>query len=445
MNLAHIGLHEPWAILPEYAQSYYPGLIALHKGEKFMDADYSALRQLNKSYFISEEDIDDEEFDLETNQDLSEAPEGSVAVVRLNGPVMKYSQFCGPRGTLDIAAEIKRIDANPNYVGIVFQIESGGGQVYAIKPLTDVLNQAKKPIVVLSGNYLASAAYAIAVHSKEIISDHPKAIIGSIGTMMSFQDVKPYFEGLGVVFHEIYASKSTLKNKKVNDALKGNYKSLIQDMLDPMNEDFIADVKEMRKGKIANNLAIYQGETFFASVSKSLGMIDAIGDMKYAVTRVRELSKSSSQSQTSQTQINTDMKFANLAALAANSAPTADQIDLANADLTTEGITGITLVAESFITDAAAVTVENVRLTAELATANASNETVQAQLSTATASTTTAQARLTELEAQLAGMPGSTHNQEGGSKEDQPPGGETSAEAIMENLPHNKRAAESGF
>jgi len=46
---------------------------------------------------------------------------------------------------------------------------------------------------------------------------------------------------------------------------------------------------------------------------------------------------------------------------------------------------------------------------------------------------------------QLANLPGSTHNNDTGSADDQQPGGDDSAEAIMANLPHNKRAAESGF
>lgn len=447
MNLtlfSQIGLHEPWAILPEYAQSYYPALAALLKGESFKadNEDYSVLRQLNKPYFISEEDLEDEDFDPDNNTDLSQAPEGAVAVVKLNGPVIKYSQFCGPRGTLDIAADLKRVDSNPNFIGSVFQIESGGGQVYAIKPLTDVLRSVKKPVVVLAGNYLASAAYAIAIHSREIIADHPKAIVGSIGTMMSFQDVQPYFESLGVKFHEVYASKSTHKNKRMNDALKGDYKSLISDMLDPMNEDFLNDVKEQRKGKIADNKLIYAGETFFASVSKGLGMIDHLGDMAFAVNRVKQLSAKKPESKTSTQSQSTNMKFENVQALVGVQNPTQEQIDQANGDLTVNGITGATIVAESFITDAAAATSERDTLRTE-------KEGLQSQLTAATSAKTTAEnnlvtanARITELEGKVAAFgknAGAQHSTSTG--EDTPPADqEDDTEAFLDNLPHNKYA-----
>jgi len=459
--LSQIGMHEPWAIHPEYAQTYYPLLAALLRGEnpKQEDTDYSLLRQLNKPfYFSSDEDLDDEEFDPNTNNDLSQAPEGAVAVVRLNGPVIKYSQFCGPRGTVDIAADLKRIESNPNFVGVVFQIESGGGQVYAIKPITDVMDSMKKPIVVLAGNYLASAAYAIGIHGREIVADHPKSIVGSIGTMMSFQDVQPYFESLGVKFHEVYASKSTLKNKRMRDALKGDYKSLISDMLDPINEDFIADVQKQRKG-LSTNKAILAGETFFASVSKELGMIDHLGDMTFAVQRVRELAKAKpskskpDQSTQAQSEILENMTFPNLQALVGVANPTQEQINLAMQDLTNANITGATLVDRSFAATAATNATEVTRLTGELATANQNLTAKTTDLATATtaketaeASLATANTKVTELEAKVEafGKNAGAINQQSTGDDTPPAGQEDDMEAILAAMPHN-RAADNLF
>lgn len=450
MNIAHIGqlgLHEPWAIHREYAQSYYPALAALLRGDsaKIEETDFSALRQLNTPYFLSEGDLDDDDFDPSINNDLSQAPEGAVAVVRLNGPVIKYSQFCGPRGTIDIANDLKRIDSNPNFVGVVFQIESGGGQVYAMKPLTDVLSKMKKPVVILAGNYLASAAYGIAVYGKEIIADHPRSIVGSIGTMLSFQDVQPYFESLGIVFHEMYASASTLKNKRSREALKGNHTPLIKERLDPINDDFIADVKLQRKGKISDNKQIYAGDDFFASVSLPLGMIDHLGDMAFAVQRVRDLAsgKGANTSTSAQSQNQINMKFPNLTALARVAAPSAAQIDLANADLSTEEITGATLVPESFITEAAAVTTERDGLATANATLQSQLDAAIAAKATAEASLVTANTKITDLEAKVEAFgknSGASQKTETGN--DTPPGNveEDDVEAILAAMPHNRAA-----
>lgn len=452
MNLSlfnNIGLHEPWAILPEYAQAYYPAVAALLKGEnaKSADQDFSEARKLNSSYFLSEEDLDDEDFDPDNNNDLSAAPEGSVAVVRLNGPVVKYSQWCGPRGTVDIANDLKRIDSNPNFIGAVFEIESGGGQVYAIKPLTDVLSKMKKPVVCLGGNYVASAAYAIAIHTKEIVVDHPKAIVGSIGTMMSFQDVQPYFESLGVKFHEVYATASTHKNKRTRDALKGDYKSLIKDMLDPINADFLADVKAQRKGKLADNKLILAGETFFASVSKELGMIDHLGDMAFAVNRVRELSKKKSsgadaQNSSTAQSTNPNMNFTNVAALAGVQNATQAQLDQANADLTTAGITGCTIVNESFITEAAVVTTERDTLTASVADLTAQLTAANAAKTEAEANLATANTKITDLEAKVDafGKNAGALQQTAIGADTPPEQSDDDVDSFLNSLPHNRTA-----
>src|SRR3546814_8711083 len=132
--------------------------------------------------------------------------------MRLRGPVMKHSQFCGPRGTVDYARELLSRESDPKVIGSVFYIESGGGQSYAVKPITDVMQRIKKPLVVLGGSVVASAAYYIAAFAREIVVEHPRSVIGSIGTMLAYQDIQPALEKLGVAFHDIYATRSKRKN-----------------------------------------------------------------------------------------------------------------------------------------------------------------------------------------------------------------------------------------
>src|SRR3546814_17883350 len=128
--------------------------------------------------------------------------------MRLRGPVMKHSQFCGPRGTVDYARELLSLESDPNVIGTVFYIESGGGQSYAVKPLTDVMQRIKKPLVVLGGSVVASAAYYIAAFAREIVVEHPRSVIGTIGTMLAYQDIQTALEKLGVAFQDIYATQT---------------------------------------------------------------------------------------------------------------------------------------------------------------------------------------------------------------------------------------------
>lgn len=435
-------LTQPLAVDPSYVHAYWLALQNFIEGKtKIEGTDLSQAREKAQMYTVQSSAI---EMNRWTN--LDEVPSGSVAIISLTGPVVKNSQFCGPRGTVDIANDFMRAKANSNIIGAVFYAETGGGMALAVKPLADAMKSFRedKPLVALTGSVIASAGYYLAVYADEIMSEHPRSIVGSIGAMMAFADIKGVLEKQGVKFHEIYATESTLKNKTYNEALKGNYDPIIKTMLDPINQDFISDVKEQRAGRIASNKDIFAGETYMSSVAKELGMIDSHGNLSDAILRVNELSRKPNL-KFKQSQNNINMKFSNLAALAANSDPTIEQIDLANGDLTNESITSVTLVAESFITEAANATAAVERLSGELATATEAVKSLGSALEVANASLATANASKTELEGRLAGISGANHNSNGGQSQDQSPDSDASAQALMDNLPHNKRADDNGF
>lgn len=429
-----LGLNEPWFIDSHFAQNYLPLLAQLLRGEKPVMEDASLARAKSKTYFFTPTNNWDEDDDLQdSNSHMDDAPAGSVAIMSLNGLIVKHSQFCGPKGTLDYAEDLKKIDRNPNFIGTVFKIESGGGQAYAVKYLTDVMATAKKPIVILAGNYLASAGYYIACYGKEIVADHPMSIVGSIGTMINIQNMQPALEKLGVEFHEIYATQSTLKNNTLSQAYKKNYQPIISRMLDPLNDEFVSEVQRLRPA--ISNQDVYKGETFLANESLELKMIDHLGDLEFAVQRVRELSKEDPVEKSKLNQ-STNMNFENVAALAGVENATQAQIDQANADLTTAGITNVTLVPDSIISDAAAVTSERDTLTTQLAESVTARETAEASLVTVNAANTALQARLDVFEK----GPGASHQGAGGKDEVIDVTADEEAEAILAAMPHNQNA-----
>lgn len=441
-------LTQPLAVDPGYIHAYWMMLHNFMEGKaKLEGADLSQARDKNKMFVVESSST----VFINRWTNLDEVPKGSVAVISLTGPVVKNSQFCGPRGTVDIANDFQRAKSNSNIIGAVFYAETGGGMALAVKPLADAMLsfREEKPIVALTGSVIASAGYYLAVYADEIMSEHPRSIVGSIGTMMAFADVKGALEKQGVKFHEIYATESTLKNNTFNEALKGNYDPLIKNMLDPVNEDFIADVKEQRKGKIASNKAIFAGETFMASVSKELGMIDSLGNLSDAVNRVQELSRKTTYSHT-KTPNNSTMEIKNLVALAtAQPDQVGAIIEEANGNLKDAGIETAILVETGFLESAAAASADVTRLTEELATANTSLSTsnaslteVQGKLDTATADLNTANEKITALEARLAALPGASHNSTEGEGNDNPPpaGNNVDDQAMIDNLPHNRNA-----
>ncbi len=448
MDLRDRILLQPWAINLEYALTYQSAMVALLEGrDPFPATDKSRWRQRNRTLFIKQDDegLDDDgdgNDELVDNDDTdgiveeNTISEGSVAHMRLRGPIVKYNQFCGPRGTVDYAQELTTLANDPNCIGGVFEIESGGGEFYAVKPLADAMKyfKSKKPLIVLGGDFLCSAAYYLAVYADEVWFNHPKAIIGSIGTMISFADVKPYFEKQGIVFHEIYATASSLKNKTTSEAYKGNYKPIIDKMLDPVNNDFIDDVKLLRGKNLNSNKAILQGETFFGTVALNLGMVDAQGDLKGAVSRVRELAAKPKPATTTSTQ-QTNMKYpkltALLTALEGGATATQEELEVVNAELSEAGITSVGLFHESLATDAAQATTDLAAQTAEVTRLSTELTGAKESVTSLTTENTTLKAKVAKAPAAAAPVTGKTD-----------PATEESAEQkgakIINSLPHNQ-------
>lgn len=431
-------LTQPLLVESSYVYAYYMQLHNMIQGRNVpADYDHSQARAALKSYSVTSSSL----LRVNSYTNLDEAPENSIAVIQLKGPVIKNSQFCGPRGTLDIANDFNRAKDNPNIIGAVFDLESGGGMALAVKPLADAMLsfREQKPIIGLGGDIVASAGYYLLAYCDEILMQHPRAIVGSIGTMMAFVDCQAMLEKQGVVFHEIYATGSSLKNNTTNQALKGNYKPLIEGMLDPINSDFHADVKAQRAGKITTTEdSIFKGETFMASVAKEFGMVDGLGNLQDAVQRVEELSGSYVSNKSQLQNPNNHMKITNVLALAGVESPTQEQLDLANADLTAAGITSATLVPESLITQAAAATDQNTQLATQIANLTKEKGTAEASL-------VTANTKITELEGKVEAFgknAGALHQQEKGTDEVIETEQDDNPEKVIANLSHNKYAQE---
>lgn len=214
--------------------------------------------------------------------DSPDIPEGSVLVLPLRGIVLKYGYsgwYSRSLGTLDYMQLIKAANENPKIKSILMVVDSPGGQVTNTDRLAEVVATSKKPVFAFVEGMAASAAVYIIAGAKKIVSSSNIDRIGSIGTMFSYMDVMPYYESLGFKVHEFNATKSPDKNKDSNEVLKGKYDNYRKEVLDPMNEAFHAFVTSHRKV----DQAALTGKMFFAPEAQSLGLIDEIGTMEYAL------------------------------------------------------------------------------------------------------------------------------------------------------------------
>ena len=292
-------LKKPWAIDPSYVEGITPFLISLLDGrpmnwERISSAMPYAIDARSSS-----------------PSNINAAAPGSIAVISMSGPLMKNDQYCGPVGTATINQWIKDADANVNIDGIILKVDSPGGTVDGTEEMARTIQGTKKPIVTYVDGLAASAAYWIGSSSDEVIANGKTAMIGSIGTMMKFGDIQPVLEKAGIKFHEIYASKSIDKNKAFRDATKdGNYTSLINEILDPLNEVFLSSVQKNRLGKLSDKENVLTGKTYIATEAKKYGLIDKIGSMDDAIKSIRVMADNKNK-----TRMSNAMKYSAVCAL----------------------------------------------------------------------------------------------------------------------------------
>lgn len=215
-----------------------------------------------------------------------------VAIIPLHGTMIKYGTMCA-YGADEIAEAIDAAAADKKVMGIVLDIDSGGGAVDAVAPLVDAIRRTKakgKPVVACC-DLCASAAYWTACECNEIMAANAiSSEFGSIGVMMQFPDYAKYYEKEGIKVHTIYSNLSTYKNAPFEAAKKGEYESIKAEELDPLARKFQDNVRAKRAGKLDENVeGILSGKVFYAEDALKNGLIDSIGTLDRAVSRVREI------------------------------------------------------------------------------------------------------------------------------------------------------------
>ncbi len=217
----------------------------------------------------------------------------ALGIVNLNGPITK-SGGASSYGTQQISQLMTKMSNDNRIKGFILKVDSGGGSSNAVSLLSDTINEIKKtkPVYTLveKGGMMASAAYGIGSAGNKIFAEDTMSIIGSVGTMISFEgkasnSVSP--DGTKNIV--IYATKSTQKNKAFEEALNNdNYELIINELLDPINENFINLVQSNRpqlKGTDFDN-----GHTKFAKDAVGT-FIDGIASFDEVVQMVLNDSK----------------------------------------------------------------------------------------------------------------------------------------------------------
>lgn len=239
--------------------------------------------------------------------DFGKVEKGSIAVVPVMGAMMRdsYCTFSDGfvSGTRDLEATVKALDENENVDGIVFYINSPGGQADGNESLSRVIASTKTPSVGFFEGMASAAVYAFQ-GVKELYASETQSYWGSIGTYISIADDRKFWESMGVDYLDIYAPQSTEKNIEYREAIDGNTEPMKQ-MLSTLTESFIKTVKKSRP-QLQDDGHVFKGKLYSAADAMKIGAIDGIKNLEFAIERARILGKKAKK-QNVNTNQNTDI------------------------------------------------------------------------------------------------------------------------------------------
>ena len=267
---------------PKGAYGFTPTEIAAYLKDHtwYQFETHTALQELQKM-LTQENDIPGvtltDEFDNE------ELPEGSIAYHRVWGTVMANSYWYFSSKQLE--ADLLTSEANPQISCHFLHINSPGGEAWYLDRLSETLRNCQKPILTFYEQMCCSAGYYIGCHGNRVYALTENDYVGCIGTMCSFYDFEDYFAKLGIKKVEAKATNSDLKNKTFDDLRHGNDEAFVQNILNPLNAQFLAEVRGQRKllAELPDDAPVLRGETFYTPQAVEIGLTDGSRTMAQAV------------------------------------------------------------------------------------------------------------------------------------------------------------------
>src|ERR1700733_11585534 len=206
-----------------------------------------------------------------------------VPVVRLSGVIGAVTPLRPGMSLAGVARTLERAFATKNAKAVALVIKSPGGspvqsrQIYL--RIRQLAAEKKLPVLVFVEDVAASGGYMIACAGDEIFCD-PSSILGSIGVVGGTFGFQELIKRIGVE-RRLYTA--------------GEHKAMLDPFL-PENPDdvarvkalqreihaiFIALVKQSRGNRLKReDSVLFTGEYWAGETSVSLGLADAIGDLR---------------------------------------------------------------------------------------------------------------------------------------------------------------------
>jgi protease-4 len=208
-------------------------------------------------------------------------PYNNLHKIVLSGPIFDSEKFL---------EELEKAQSD-NVKGLLVVVNSPGGLVPpSIEMMLAIKEYAQsRPVVVYASGLLASGSYYASIGASEIIAN-PGSMVGSIGVIFQTMNVESLMQKVGVTPRVVKSGEY-----KEIGAMYRAWEPHEQQALEKLSTDtynmFVKDVSTARGLKIEDAPNFANGRVFLAQEAKTLGLIDEVGNIRFARERIMELAE----------------------------------------------------------------------------------------------------------------------------------------------------------
>lgn len=207
----------------------------------------------------------------------------NIAVIALDGAMYKKdmsAQCMSVVGYNTIISMIDKAEANSRIDTILFRVDTPGGSVAGAEEVRYRIKNSKKKTVTMYENLGASGGMWIFTASDEIYAS-PQTWLGSIGVVVAYEE-----EDENSKSKRMELVSKNAPNKRCG--LNGDCKEKMQNMIDSIEQDFFAVLKENTGFEQAELMQIFEnGGIIKAEIAKESGFIKDISHFSVLLSNLK--------------------------------------------------------------------------------------------------------------------------------------------------------------
>ena len=210
--------------------------------------------------------------------------EAGYAVIPLQGVMLNRLGYASPwaAGYDFLAMAARRLRADPDIKGVIFDIDSPGGMATGVFEAAEEIRQlsAEKPTLGVINGMSASAAYALTSAMGRVVAS-PSSSVGSIGVVATHMNFGKALDKAGIEVTYIYAGEHKIDGNPTMPLSK-DVKTKIEDGVMRIYADFVSTVARNR-GIDEKAVRDTEAQIYDADEALKLGLIDAVGSPRDAI------------------------------------------------------------------------------------------------------------------------------------------------------------------